>query len=248
MFNIKIDDAKLFKDCVDSLVTLIDEGEFNISKDGIKLRAMDPSQIAMVDFNLPKSAFESYDIAKEIKLGLSIDDLSKITARCRPGDSLELKLDDSESRIELIFKGKSRRKFNLPLLDISGVVPNAPKIQFDATVKISGNILKESLKDASLVSSHVILSADSKGFEIKAHGDKGDVLIESSKEEVLAEHTINKDAKSMYPLEYLNDMLKTTSPESIVTIELKTDVPLKINYNIGEASVTYFLAPRIESN
>ena len=247
MFEIKVDDAKIFKDCVDALVTLIDEGEFEISKEGIKLRAMDPSQIAMVDFNLPKSAFEKYEVDKDTKIGLNLDDLSKITSRSRQGDSLELKLDDSESRLELIFKGQSRRKFNLPLLDISAPSPKTPNIEFDAKIKISGGAIKESLKDASLVSAHVILSATLKGFEIQAKGDKGDVLIEAGKDEMLAEHVVNKESKAMFPLEYLNDLLKSTDSTALVEINLKSDAPLKLSYNIGDAKVTYFLAPRIES-
>ncbi|NYZ80020.1 proliferating cell nuclear antigen (pcna) [Candidatus Micrarchaeota archaeon] len=247
MFEVKFDDAKIFKDCIDALVTLIDEGEFDVSKDGIKLRAMDPSQIAMVDFVLPKSAFEKYDVAKDTKIGLNLDDLSKITSRSRPGDSLELKLDDSESRLELVFKGKSRRKFNLPLLDISATSPKVPNIEFDARIKINGGMLKESLKDASLVSSHVILSANSKGFDIQAKGDKGDVTVESNKEDVLAEHAVTKDSKSMFALEYLNDLLKSTDSDAIVELDLKTDAPLRVHYSIGDAKITYFLAPRIES-
>ncbi|MEM0372826.1 MAG: proliferating cell nuclear antigen (pcna) [archaeon] len=247
MFEVKFDDAKMFKDCVDALVTLIDEGEFDITKEGVKLRAMDPSQIAMVDFILPKSAFEKYSVDKDTRIGLNLDDLSKITARYRPGDSLELRLDESESRLELVFKGKSRRKFNLPLLDISATSPKVPSIDFDAKIKINGGMLKESLKDAALVSAHVILSATPKGFDIQARGDKGDVVIESNKEDVLAEHSVKKESKSMFALEYLNDLLKSTDAEAIVELDLKTDAPLRVHYGIGDAKVTYFLAPRIES-
>ena len=51
----------------------------------------------------------------------------------------------------------------------------------------------------------------------------------------------------MFPLEYLNDLLKATDSSSIVEINLGTDKPLKVEYNIGSARMTYFLAPRIET-
>lgn len=248
MFEVKIDNAKTFKDCVDALVTLIDEGEFEIAKDGIKLRAMDPSQIAMVDFVLPKSAFEKYDVPEDTKIGLNLDDLSKIMARVRQGESLILRPDKTGSRLELIFKAKSMRKFNLPLLDIGSQAPKEPKIDFDSRVRVNGFSLKEGLKDASLVSSHVVLKTSPTGFDIESHGDKGEVLIEAKKDEdAIIEHTINKEAKAMFPLEYLNDLLKATDGSAIVTLDLKTDAPLKLQYPIGEATVTYYLAPRIES-
>lgn len=249
MFEVKLENATVFKNCIDALVTLIDEGEFDLSKNGITLRAMDPSQIAMVDFVLPKSAFEKYDVAAERKIGLNLDDLSKIVSRSRPGETLILKLDKTESRLELIFKGKSTRRFNLPLLDIAAQTPKEPKIEFDSKVRINGSALKESLKDASLVSSHVVLKTNADGFEIEARGDKGEVAIESKKnEDSLIEHTVNKDTRSMFPLEYLNDLLKATEADAVVTLDLKTDAPLKLQYPIGDATVTYYLAPRIESD
>jgi proliferating cell nuclear antigen len=248
MFEIVFDNAKIFKDCVDALVTLIDEGEFQITKEGIKLRAMDPSQIAMVDFNYPKSALEKYDVPSETKIGLNLDDLSKVTSRVRAGEKLILRLDKTGSRLELVFKGKTTRRFNLPLLDVSGMTPKQPKIEFDSRIKINGSTLKEGLKDASLISSHVVLKADKNGFEISAHGDKGEVLIEAKKEDdVLLEHTVNAESSSMYPLEYLNDLLRTTDNDAVVSLDLKTDNPLRIEYPIGQATVVYYLAPRIES-
>jgi proliferating cell nuclear antigen len=248
MFEVIFDNAKIFKDCVDSLVTLIDEGEFNFTKEGIKLRATDPSQIAMVDFDYPKAALEKYEVPNEQKIGLNLEDLSKVTSRIRPGEKLIMRMDKTGSRLELVFKGKTTRRFNLPLLDASGTSPKLPKIDYDAKIKINGSILKEGLKDASLISPHVVLKADKEGFEISATGDKGEVLIEAKKDDdVLLEHTVNAESRAMYPLEYLNDLLKAVENESVVTLDIKSDHPLRIEYPISQATVVYYLAPRIES-
>jgi len=246
MFEAKLSDAKIFKECVDAIVTLIDEGEFSATNEGITLRAMDPSQIAMVDFELPKKAFEKYDLRGDLKIGLNLADLSRIMSRVRPGESITLKLDESASRLLLVFKGKSTRRFNLPLIDVPATVTKVPSIDFDAEVKINGGVLKESLKDASLVSSHVSLYANSEDFVIKAHSDKEAVV--EFKKEALLEHTVNKEAKAMFPLEYLNDLLKAVDSNGIVVLSLKTDAPLKVDYRIADARVTYYLAPRIEAD
>lgn len=248
MFEIVFDNAKVFKDCIDALVTLIDEGEFDITNDGMKLRAMDPSQIAMVDFVLPKSAFEKYSIENEMKIGLNLEDLSKITSRARLGEKLTLKLDKSKSRLELLFKAKSTRKFSLSLLDAAGMAPKQPKIDFDAKVRLSGSLLKEGLKDATLLSAYVVLKADKYGFMITSSGDKGEVIIEARKDEdILIEHSVSNDSKAMFPLEYLNNLLKNVEPDVAVTLNLKNDTPLKLEYPIAQANVTYYLAPRIEN-
>lgn len=248
MFEIVLDNAKTFSDCVNAIVTLIDEGEFDIAGDGMKLRAMDPTQIALVDFFLPKAAFEKYEVKEDSKISLNLTDLSKITGRVRPGEKLTLRLDKTKSRLELVFRSKSTRKFNMPLLSLSGAVPKTPKIEFDSTIKLNGLLLKESLKDATLLSAHVVLKADGEGFTVTASGDKGDVIIEAKKDEdILLEHSVKNDSRAMFPLEYLNDLLKNVEGEAVVTLNLKNDAPLRLEYPIGQGTVVYYLAPRIET-
>jgi hypothetical protein len=53
------------------------------------------------------------------------------------------------------------------------------------------------------------------------------------------------NAKAMYPLDYLQNMIKNS--KGIITIKLKDDMPLELSYTIGKAAVRYFLAPRVDS-
>ena len=53
-------DAKLLRDMITAISTLVDEATFNITPDNLKLRAMDPSRVAMIDFEWPKTIFDEY--------------------------------------------------------------------------------------------------------------------------------------------------------------------------------------------
>jgi DNA polymerase III sliding clamp (beta) subunit (PCNA family) len=52
----------------------------------------------------------------------------------------------------------------------------------------------------------------------------------------------------MFPLDYLTDMLKAASSDTDVSMFLKNNAPVKVSYAIGPSQITYFLAPRIESD
>ena len=41
-------------------------------------------------------------------------------------------------------------------------------------------------------------------------------------------------------------MISEVSKTAAITLSLRTDAPLKLGYNIGDASFVYYLAPRIE--
>ncbi|MCK4328143.1 MAG: proliferating cell nuclear antigen (pcna) [Candidatus Diapherotrites archaeon] len=248
MFELVVSNAKSFKASIDAIVTLIDEGEFQLTENGLVLKAMDPSQIAMVSFVMPKSAFEKYEVEGDQKIGLNLEDLAKVMSRVRGDEKLVIKLDESKARLVLLFKGKTTRRFVVPLLDISASAPREPSIDFESKIKFSGNFFKEALKDTGLVSSHVVLSSLKDAFVIEANGDKGEVSIRADKgSDQLFDYTVKSESRAMYPLDYLNDLLKNTDAATAVDLELRTDAPLRLAYKIDDATITYYLAPRIET-
>lgn len=241
-----ISDASFFKKCVDAIVNLVDEGTFIVSADGLHLRTMDPSQIAMIDFVLPKTAFSKIEVDEKVGVGVNLADLSKILARTRAGEKLTVSVDEKDSKLLLEFSGGSRRHFKLPLLESSSVLPKEPKVEFDANIKIKGRHFKDILHDAGLLSSHVILQADDSEFVVEAHGDSGDLHVQTKKEGLSGMNTKGK-SRSMFPFQYLDDITRACPDEVDLSVDMKSDAPVKISYEISDAKIAYYLAPRVES-
>lgn len=249
MLKLVLSDAVLFKKSVDAVAVLIDEAEFVIKDEGVFLKATDPSQISMVDFFLPKSAFKEFNCGSEQRLGVDLDYLSQVLSRAKAGDSLELEVDDSNSKLLVFFSGKAKRKFEVPLIDVnSRDLPN-PKISFDAELRVKSEALHDALKDASLISTHIILGVDGEGFFLEARSSKGSMKneIHSSEKDLLLEFKARENVRSMFPLDYLSDIVKGAPGDAEISLKLKSSAPAEISYTVGGASLKYFLAPRIES-
>lgn len=242
-----VKDAKNFKAYVDAITVLVDEGTFQIDSQGIHLRTMDPSQIALVDFNLPKEGLKEINAEEKISLSLNLLDLGKILSRGKTDEMLTVTLDDRESKLLLEFKGKTKRSFKVPLLDLNNQLPKEPKVPFDANIKISGGDFKDMLKDAGLVSSHVIFEASPEELIIEAHGDSGDVKIETPKDSNVIKINATAKTKAMFPFEYLDNITKNCQDTTEIELSLKTDAPIKISYKLAEATLAYYLAPRVEN-
>ncbi|NYZ77146.1 proliferating cell nuclear antigen (pcna) [Candidatus Micrarchaeota archaeon] len=243
-----VEDAPILKAAIDSIVSLVEEGEFELKHDGLHLKAMDPSQISMVSFIMPKSAFSEYSIPEEMRIGMNMTQLSNVLSRGKKGEKAELGMEDG--RLVLKFYADKRKKtFKVPLIEASEKPQREPKIEFKSQVSIRADAFKEALKDARLVSSHVRLILDPKEFIVEVKGDSGDVReqFEVGGSEVVEIKTEN-GARATFPLQYLEDMMKATSGSSTVTLHLETDKPLKLEYEMEGAKVTYYLAPRIETD
>lgn len=246
--EITLKDATVFKKSIEAISVLIDEAELVVKESGFELRATDPSQISMVDFSMPKSAFEKFE-SEETKLGLDLDYLNQVLSRAQSSDKLVLSIDEKKAFLNVTFKGKANRSFQVPLIDISANEVPSPKIEFDAELKINAGFLQNAFKDAALISSHISIGCTDELFFIKANSSKGNLVEETKKDkENLPELKVKTECKSMFPLDYLQDMVKAASSSDTLELFIKTNAPVKISYSIGQGSITYFLAPRIESN
>ena len=247
MFELKIDDARYWKSCVDSIVNLIDEGTFNITKEGISLKALDPFSISMVSFFMPNKAFSKYEVDKPASIGLNLENLGKILASSRQGEQLVMK--ESSNKLALEFIGEhSKRRYKLPIREVSKPASNEIKIEFESIVDVKAESLREILKDANLLSKHVSFKTDKDSFFVIAKGDAGELEEEHvNNANAVKKMKIIKPASSSFDLDYLERMISACPSESTMTLSLKNKDPIKIDYNIGDASVSYFLAPYIES-
>lgn len=246
MFEIKIDDARYWKNCVDSIVSLVDEGTFNITKEGITLKAMDPSGISMVSFSIPNKAFSKFDVEKPTSVGLNLDNLGKILASSRNNEQLVMK--DSGNKLAIEFIGQTgKRRYKLPMIDVKKDADKEPKIGFESMVEVKSDSLKEILKDATLLSTYISFKTDKNSFVVAAKGDAGELEEEHSNGDAIKKLDVTKSSTATFNLEYLERIISACPADTHVELSLKTEEPIKVNYKIGDAQLAYFLAPYMES-
>lgn len=248
MFRFVVEDAKRFKSAIDAIVNMIDEGPLEIGPGGLTLRAMDPSQIAMVSFAMPKGAFVEYDAPNPARIGLNFDNLSKFLARARAGERLEVAHE--ENKVVLKFEsGKRKRSFKIPVLEMTGGANREPNVQSEATVRMTGGTMKETLRDAALVSTHVTMDVTESSCRFFGRGDSADFDVEQEKgSEELIELAVKTPAKATFPLQYMEDIVKACPDAAPVSMNLKSNAPIKVEYEVEGAKLTYYLAPRIETD
>ncbi|MCW4006564.1 MAG: proliferating cell nuclear antigen (pcna) [Candidatus Bathyarchaeota archaeon] len=250
MFKLKVSDAKLLKDMANAISILVDEATFKIETDGLKLRAMDPSRVAMIDFEWPKSIFEEYDCSESSAMCINISELLKLLKRASKDEAVELSLDDKTGRLQVKITGKYTRKFNMPTLEASEEEVPTPKITFNVVAKTTTQGLSQAIDDAGLVSDHVRFEADPEKLVLSASGDLMGATITLQKgNDALLDLDVKEESKATFSLSYLSEIIKAASATSdIATLEFSSDMPVRIDFQQTiEGKLTFFLAPRIET-
>jgi proliferating cell nuclear antigen len=249
MFKATLAEANLLTDSIATIGELIDEGIFKIAKDGISLIAADRALVAVVDFKISSSAFEKYELEKEIQIGLNVTNLLSIMKRASADDKLSLNL--GESKLEIVLENSSRRRFNVPLLDLGQEeVPPIDQLEFKAVAEIKPEIIQYGIADADIVSDSVLFEASENKFGMKAEGDISSTQLELEKgNSSLISLKSDKEIQARYPLDYLKKMIKAAKLADSVTLQWGQDYPMKMSFKSGDkVHLSFVVAPRVSEN
>ena len=244
MFNAKVK-AEILKGTIDVTSPLVNEVKFNITKDGISLRAVDPAHVAMVDLNLKNDAFEEYD-ATEMELGIDMDKFASIMRLANSGNSVSLEFDEKANRL-IISIGNLVRK--MALIDTAGMPdPKMPNLELPGKVVLKASEILQGVRASEAVSDHLSLTMNKDNFELFAEGDTDTVNLTLPKD-ILEDLSANGKYKSLFSIDYFSNMIKPVKSDEPITIYLGNDNPTRVEFDIADTKghVTYLLAPRIES-
>ncbi len=210
---------------------------------------MDPSRVAMVDFELPKTIFDEYECTEATKMCINVSEMLKLLRRAGTDESIELSLDEKTGRLKLIIRGDYVRTFNMPTLEATEEEAPTPKVTFKIRAKTATQGLRQAIEDASLVSDHVRIEANEEKITLDATGDLMGATIELKKEsDALLNLETEELSKATFSLSYLSEIVKAASATSeVAIIEFATDMPIRLDFQQTQGGkLTYYLAPRIE--
>lgn len=236
---IELKQIDFFRSAVDSISSFIPEGNFRFTDKGIFFKAVDPSQVVLVDYFVDKKCFDKYLVEPNF-VGVDVIELNKILQRALPDDKLVLDVSDAELKIR--FESDLKRNFRLPLIDVSGDEPKSPQTEYDVKIEISASSLKEVLKDASLFGSSIVLKVIDGKFFVEAKGSQGVMEAEATK---VSHVSSKKEVTAKFSLNFFHNLVKQADNEKLVTIELKSDSAMRVSYPIGPSRIVFYLAHMI---
>ena len=249
MFKARIK-ADSIKEFIGTVGALVDEAKMNISEDGIQVKAVDPSHVAMIEANLVKSAFDSYEAAP-VEMGIDIDKFKTVLSVAGKEDMVDMEKDDSLNRLVVNIGNLTRA---MPLLDTSGMPdPKVPSLDLPASISVSVNEISQGLKASKSVSDHIALSTTKDSFRLVCEGDNQNKVDLSLGKDQLEKLDSSEDATSLFSLEYFALMVNSLPSDRILHINLGSDLPVKVDADLAvddmtgaQGNVKFLLAPRID--
>jgi proliferating cell nuclear antigen len=238
---VKLENPLSFAKGIDIISDLVTEVRIKINEFGMSITAMDPANVAMVSFKVPKSAFSQFETGNEV-LGVNLDNLKQILKRCSVGSSLLLEKKDSFLVIQI--QDRVKRNFTLNLIEVESEEKEVPNLSFTSLVEISSVDLVNSIEDCSVVSDSCSFITKDGKFIIEAKS-LNSAMSEFSGDEAKIEA---ENSKAKYSLEYLQKFMKAAKLTDKISLFFAEDHPLRIDFRNSEVELSFILAPRVEND
>ncbi len=240
-------DTKFLKESISIIADLVTEVSFKVTPNGLELIAMDPANVAMVVYKLLSSSFVEYDAKSERVLAINLNDLKQVLRRVKPADTITL--ENPEGKLKLTLKGKSKRQFLLPLLDLEEKEQKVPNLDFNATITTSSAVINDAIEDVDIIGESVAFIADEKSFRISSRSDLSEADVEILPDETTSIDAQKEPTKSKYSIEYLKKMIQAAKLADTVTLRFSKDYPLQLDYTVKDRlQLMFILAPRVDND
>eukprot|EP00730_Choanoeca_flexa_P009745 TRINITY_DN1308_c0_g1_i1.p1 TRINITY_DN1308_c0_g1~~TRINITY_DN1308_c0_g1_i1.p1 ORF type:complete len:282 (+),score=85.07 TRINITY_DN1308_c0_g1_i1:67-846(+) len=258
MFEARFADASILKKVLDAIKDLVTDANWDCSENGISLQAMDSSHVSLVSLLLSGEGLEQYRCDNNMSLGINIASMTKILKTADNSDVASMESEADTDVVTFKFENQKNSKsstYEMKLMDIDSEHLGIPEQDYAATVRLPSGEFSKIIRDLSTIGESVEIKVDKEGISFSASGDsgKGTVCLAANPsvddESDGVEINLEEEVTLNFALRYLNFFTKATSLSDTVTLSLSQEVPLCVEYTIGEVGfIKYYLAPKIEED
>lgn len=239
--KLKIENPKIFSDVIGIISEIVLEVRMKVKNDGLSITAIDPANVAMVVFKLPAEFFSEFEVENEEVLGVSLENLKAVLRRIKSGSTLVI--EKEENTLKLTVQDKIKKEFDLALINIEGDEKVVPNLNFISKIEMTSLDFSEAIEDCNVVADSCSFISEPSNFVIKAKGSLNSFKSQFNDEvNIVAEESTSK-----YSLEYLQKMIKASKLTEKVILNFGEDYPLKLEFNNEKISLSFILAPRVET-
>lgn len=238
--RIHLEQPALLSKAIDIISDLVTEVRLKLTDYGLSITAIDPANVALLQFKLPKSAFSSYEVTKDDVLGVNLDDLKRILKRCGPKSSVLF--EHQENTLTITIQDAIRREFRLGLIEVEGEDKSMPPLEFASNVTVPSQDIALAIEDCAVVSDSCLFEVKENSFSLAAKNMNAATMTFSGDVATIS----GEPCSSRYSLEYLGKFMKASKLVPKTILRLATNHPMRLDFLDEHFELSFLLAPRVD--
>lgn len=243
--------------------------------DGMYIQTMDNAHVSILELNIPKEWFSTYECDEDQTLGITVSILHKILAtkdksqimniiydKETDSDKLQLHFTNSVSATTVSETPAKKSKktafpdtktyethFEIPLVDLELEQMEIPQIEYQAEFSLSSTNFSNIVNQLKMFGDTMEIHCSEEKIVLYSHcAESGKMSVEINIDD-LTEFSINEgeDLKLSFSLSYLHHICAFNKLTKEIDIKICDSYPLCASYHLGdEAKMKFYLAPKME--
>jgi proliferating cell nuclear antigen len=234
--------GRVFSRILEMISSIVDEALFTFGSDGLRIKALDPAQVALVSVYVPSSSFLTYNVVEETSVGVNLSNLMRTLPKPKKSDKVVLRA--GEDFYEFLIESVTVRRYRYRSIEVP--VSEVPEISLEFKVRgsVYASAFKTALNDLRGSGTIVFEASDNQVLKLLAPEIGGEVSF-SIMSGSLIELEVDESSKSSYDESYIIKVLPLCEVTDAVKIEFSTDQPIRLTFNLpGGEVVEYLSAPK----
>lgn len=233
--TLKIDNPKFFFDALQTIEEIDYECVMRLSDTGCRITGIDPSRIAMFEFQHGK-------LGEVLPIGIRIGDLSKIISRIKSVKTVTMIVDDKSFKIKANLDGMTKTFTLLPIDTFAETLPidSLLGLPYQKRLMVNTGEFIKIMKDIELISDTVTIGFRDNKLVYFADSPSSEVKLEMEGYE-------SDDMQSSYSVPLLISKMRGMAGYN-ASVFFGEDLPIFFNYETEDGFLRIFIAPKVETD
>ena len=246
---VKTGQTSTIRTLFESLKDILTEVNIEFTEDGMRIMTFDVYKKALVYVKLEASRFESFYCPQPFTAAVTMSRMFKIIKTSRARDTLYFSVEkDDAHRLHIQMDNTEknvRSDFYLPLPDLSYKHAPLKATEYDAEITINSTDFQSICRNMhNLEADTVEIQSINQQLILKckgAHTEQSTVLGQRDDQSVNFDKSSTGIIQGVFELGYLLRFCKATNLCSLVKLYLKNDMPLILEYSVGQLGAIKFV-------
>ncbi len=234
--------AKDFADIISTVNELVDEVLVYIDPHSFKIKALDPSRIAMLSITLPPEAFQNYSVSEEIGVGLAVSTLSRVLKQLKKSDRITIAANNEY--VEILVEGISIRRYKFKNLEV--IAEEIPELtpHYDVEASVLSSPFRTTISELTSICSTIGITAKGDTLTFFDYDTKKSTYKLTTTAGTVINLDIKREAIAAYDSEYISKIIEILKLSNIVELKYGSEAPLYLSIEFSGGRIEYFLAPK----
>jgi proliferating cell nuclear antigen len=227
------------------------------SSTGLSIQTMDSSHISILELNIPKMWFHSYEVNADVVVGMNTVLFLKVLTTREKGQSIQIILPENDAdKLNIKFHSDNSmfdKDFEVPMVDLDTDTLAIPEMEYQAEFSLPSSHFYGLVNQLKLFGDCVDISCSEEKITLCSNSiDSGKMMVNIAIDDLTAFAIDEGETLNIsFSLNHLYNMVQFHKITTNMEIFLKSGFPLKIRMKIAnesDAFISMYLAPKISDD